>query len=443
MRNHSEEAGPSPPEVVEQALRVAGSAGFKGSDPVRNVLLFLAERYRESPVQPVKEYELATRALGLDDSYDSSTDSNVRVSVSRLRGKLAEYYVHDGAEDTVLLEVPKGTYVLSASYRKADSGNSLKKGVPKARRFGRRLLLVALAVICFGVAGYLAGRRMSRPEIPASARTFWTHFAGQSPGVVIVFANPRFMGTPETGMRLLKDRSATAEPVVDLYTGTGEVLAVRALTRQLDRMGVKTQVKRALLFTWDEARSTDLIFVGGGSQNFALSQLPHLEKFNFETSAEKVPPVSVVRNEKPQPGEEARYVSSYAWTDGSEYAVVALTPGGGARAEGAHSGREQHLRHGSGGGFRMQRAALERVALPAAGAAGRKRPDLRSAAEAGHSWGCALGAEASVGVPPLGLRERASVGQCPALPGLRTGQAGGWSRICSFLRSQNILRPSR
>jgi hypothetical protein len=328
IRTHSEEAMPTPEGVQKQALHVAESQGFRSSDPVRNLLLFLAQHYRENPGQPVKEYELATRALGLDDSYDSSTDSTVRVAASRLRGKLAEYYTHEGAQDSIVLDVPKGAYVLSAVCRVSPRSEPPREKAARASWFGWRTLLVVGILVCVTAVGYLAGHWVSHPQIPASTRTFWTHFAGQSPGVLIVFANPRFAGVPETGMRLMKERSGTSGPVMDVYTGTGEVLAVWALTQQLDRFGVKAQVKRCLLFTWDEARSNDLIFVGGRSQNFALSQLPRLEKFNFETSEEAShPPQSVLRNEKPLPGEEARYVSSYVWTDGSEYAVVALTPG--------------------------------------------------------------------------------------------------------------------
>lgn len=106
-------------------------------------------------------------------------------------------------------------------------------------------------------------------------------------------------------------------------------MAAHVLTRQLDALGVSSQLKRSLLFTWDEARSSNLIFVGGQSQNPALAQFTRLEKFNFiKDPHEDVEfPMPGIRNEKPLAGEQTNYISSYAPTNGTEYAVVALVPG--------------------------------------------------------------------------------------------------------------------
>jgi len=41
----------------------------------------------------------------------------VRVQAGRLRGKLAEYYSANGADDTVIVDLPKGTYVVAFHYR--------------------------------------------------------------------------------------------------------------------------------------------------------------------------------------------------------------------------------------------------------------------------------------------------------------------------------------
>src|SRR5258708_26960114 len=41
----------------------------------------------------------------------------VRVQAGRLRAKLSEYYNSDGAEDAVVVDLPKGTYILSLHHR--------------------------------------------------------------------------------------------------------------------------------------------------------------------------------------------------------------------------------------------------------------------------------------------------------------------------------------
>src|SRR2546430_15834439 len=47
----------------------------------------------------------------------------VRVQAGRLRAKLAEYYGSEGAEDSILVEMPKGNYVLTFHQRPPGTGH--------------------------------------------------------------------------------------------------------------------------------------------------------------------------------------------------------------------------------------------------------------------------------------------------------------------------------
>jgi len=82
-------------------------------------LVFLAKRAAENPGVPVKEYELAVEVLKRNGDFDARVDSTVRAVASRLRSKLAEYYVHEGADDTIVVDIPKGHYFLSSVCRLA------------------------------------------------------------------------------------------------------------------------------------------------------------------------------------------------------------------------------------------------------------------------------------------------------------------------------------
>src|SRR5260370_18027217 len=46
----------------------------------------------------------------------------VRVQAGRLRTKLAEYYGSEGAEDSILVEMPKGNYALTFHQRPPGTG---------------------------------------------------------------------------------------------------------------------------------------------------------------------------------------------------------------------------------------------------------------------------------------------------------------------------------
>jgi hypothetical protein len=109
-------AVPSPEEISAQIERILSSPSFRGSTPIQRLLRYLAKYAIDHPGAAVKEYELATEGLGRSDEFDSRVDAVVRLTASRLRAKLAEYYLHEGADDPVLLDIPKGAYVLESSY---------------------------------------------------------------------------------------------------------------------------------------------------------------------------------------------------------------------------------------------------------------------------------------------------------------------------------------
>lgn len=298
---------------------------------MRNVLLYLATHGVEQPGKPVKEFEIATNALGKGADYDPRSDSTVRVVASRLRGKLAEYYTQDGVGDPVVITIPKGAYVISGSYRNNghhSDGTNGGNGAQRPVSISRRLLLTAgLSTLSGAAGGFWVGRRSTTPAIPWPVTTFWHDFLDPD-APIVVYSNPKFSGTTETGLRLQTFARPDEGPANELYTGSGEVMAVRDISRLLNRLGVEARVKRAQLFTWDDAQSSDLIFVGGQEQNRPMAQLPKLQKFNLKPESQ--PPLhsyGAVVNEIPAAGEERYYMSTEDMENGTEFGIVALTPG--------------------------------------------------------------------------------------------------------------------
>ena len=280
----------------------------------------------------VKEVTLATEALGRAADYDPRTDSTVRVTASRLRAKLTDYFAQEGAKDPVLIAVPKGSYSIVCSYRGPEASADPAEGASRAAKsIGVRWLVIAI-VASFGLAagflpGFWAGRRSARPVVPAASARFWNHFLQAGDPPIVVYSNARFIGAPTTGLRY--PAADNKEPVNTVFTGVGEVIAVMNVSHQLSVFNRDVRVKRAQLFTWDDAHTADLILVGGQRQNTTLSQLPPLEKFNLKAYSEE-PHFGhgAVRNEAPVAGkEEPYYFCSGDHENGLEYAIVALTQG--------------------------------------------------------------------------------------------------------------------
>ncbi|MGC1417459.1 MAG: hypothetical protein WA817_19375, partial [Candidatus Acidiferrum sp.] len=103
--------------LLEQIERLTASHPLHGSESLCKLLRYLAKHAIEHPGTPIKEFQIATEVFGRSADFDPQLDSMVRVQAGRLRSKLAEYYGSDGQDDSMVVELPKGTYLLSFHHR--------------------------------------------------------------------------------------------------------------------------------------------------------------------------------------------------------------------------------------------------------------------------------------------------------------------------------------
>ena len=61
--------------------------------------------------QRIKGYTIAVEALGRGESFDPQADPIVRVEAGRLRRTLEHYYAGLGAQEPIVIELPRGSYV--------------------------------------------------------------------------------------------------------------------------------------------------------------------------------------------------------------------------------------------------------------------------------------------------------------------------------------------
>ena len=103
--------GPSSDVVREQLERILGSEAFAGAGRHSRVLRYLVERTLAGEGDQLKEYVLGMEVFDRSETYDPRIDSIVRVEVRRLRARLEDYYRGPGAQDPVIITIPRGGYV--------------------------------------------------------------------------------------------------------------------------------------------------------------------------------------------------------------------------------------------------------------------------------------------------------------------------------------------
>src|SRR5580700_291022 len=202
--------------------RIVSSDVLRGSESLCHLLEYLASHSVDEQGSSVKEYQIATEVFGRPADFDPRLDSTVRVQTSRLRAKLAEFYAGPGAQDEVIVEIPRGAYSVTVHARgvhapavpaePVSQPEVLRPEVtPAPRRNPYVIALWLLSLSCCGLIAslvYVTRNRLVtvaevRPEIPPPLKALWRVFIDAPERTWIVFSNAEFVGRPATGLRYL------------------------------------------------------------------------------------------------------------------------------------------------------------------------------------------------------------------------------------------------
>jgi hypothetical protein len=345
---HTFAAGPE--QFFQQIDNIIKSHSLRGSESLCKLLQYLAKQSIDHPDAPLKEYQIATEVYGRHADFDPQSDSTIRVQAGRLRLKLAEYYSGEGAADPILVKIPKGNYHLVFEARTIEphpqpQAVPLRESPPSVAvetvsapwRIAVVLLAAGLIVSLIVLGSLLWNRKLPEPAMaaPSVARAagplaaFWRPFTSGVEEPWVIFSNAAFVGRPETGMRYYNSREDSKIAVYDHYTGVGEVLAIHALDDAFGTLGRRLRVKRGSLFTLDDVRNNNLIFVGSPSENLSLLDIPGTQEFVFQRVASGPRQGDLaIASKHPKPGEASTYLASPSNVPLTEdYSVIGLVPG--------------------------------------------------------------------------------------------------------------------
>lgn len=334
---------------LRQIEKILISHALHGSESLCKLLRYLATLSLDHPGASPKEYQIATEVFARQKDFDPHVDSMVRVQAGRLRTKLAEYYASEGTEDPLLVELPKGTYALAFhprtpnhSRHNAETAAESTAASRASGRASRRWLaaLMVFALILTGFAAVATDRLLvhrigsthaanETAEPPLPLRIFWKGFLTSPQEPWVIFSNAAFVGHPDTGMRYYNATRDAHALILDHYTGVGEVLAVHALDKVFVSLHQDLRLKRGSLFSLDDAKNNDLIFIGSPSENLTLLDIPGTKDFLFQLVPAGISRGSVVIiNAHPQPGEPKEFLRTPTDEPLTEdYAVIALRRG--------------------------------------------------------------------------------------------------------------------
>jgi len=207
--------------ALEQALQ---GTTLSRADQLKRFLRYVCEMEIAGRAHEIKEYSIATEALGHSADYSPSDGSSVRSRAHSLRQKLQEYYEIENPEAEIQISLHKGSYVPCFVKRPEAEGRpegSVAKPEKAYRSFAFAFCAGALAILAVGTAALVLSRKVVNSVDPALHET-WGPMLRPGAEVVICIGSPPALllkswkvdPTPFN-----KDVTPAPEGIVNWYSG--------------------------------------------------------------------------------------------------------------------------------------------------------------------------------------------------------------------------------
>lgn len=363
--------------VQSQVERILHSEELRGSEVLRRLLRFLAEKSATGEADELKEYIVAIDGLGKPATYDPRHNSAVRIQVGRLRQKLADYYRGEGRCDPIVIDVPKGRFKLKIEHRACPALTSpstdffpdppapaeIKAPEPTPKKSVRawlrnpRIVIPVWVALIVAVGLTVVGYRWLKPATAkantvvypagwdADMEALWKPFISTRRPVIVAIEDPLFVElNGSTGIyyrdRTLNNwndivasqnvatlRKVLKNPVIQpsrYYTAFGEVDASFLIAKLLGPRVQNLSVVKTSDLSLRQIGDNDVLFVG-------------VQNLFFNEQAQATP-VTVqllqvregIRNLSPGRNEPVLFADEYSTApteEGIAYALVTHLPG--------------------------------------------------------------------------------------------------------------------
>src|ERR1043165_2350590 len=99
-------------DAIRNALeKIVTSPQLESSPSLCRFLRYVVEETLAGRGGLIKEYSLGAEVFSRGDDFDPRIDPIVRVQARNLRARMAKYYEGPGASESIVIELPKRTYV--------------------------------------------------------------------------------------------------------------------------------------------------------------------------------------------------------------------------------------------------------------------------------------------------------------------------------------------
>jgi hypothetical protein len=353
---------PTREEIETQLAMIVGSRHFRQARSLEKFLTFVVNRSLVGEIDCLKELSIGIEVFHRPLDFDPRIDTVVRVQAANLRRKLAEYYLQDGPDDPILIDLPKGHYVPTFQYRPSkdalpDEGLILKEEhssrSPRMVKQGRWRIAPWFLLLC-GIGGMILGVVLTIGfvawwEIPSETSRMarlsqqdpvflpiWEKFLTPEAHNLLAYGMPQFFASDGLYIRDVLVNSTEelgSSPggrltdvarnlgihlrATEIYTGVGEAHGINTVSRFFWENSFNLQIARSRIVGWQDLKNTNLIFLSSLRFHTLIDALGYPTDFQIPRDNK----LAQILNLRPGPGEEKAYGPT------GDYAIITLWPG--------------------------------------------------------------------------------------------------------------------
>ncbi|HUS07883.1 MAG TPA: hypothetical protein VMZ52_16385 [Bryobacteraceae bacterium] len=357
----------TPEDAQDELQAVLRSPTFQRSERLQRFLQYICEMTLRGEGCKINEYLIGSEVFQRGPAYSPSEDSIVRRQAHSLRQKLHEYYLGEGKEHSVRIELPVGRYVPAFRRLREEPPPALVQpapiveqpvSVPEPRPFsglGAWILAGCLLFLAGAFIGTFVWERVAggpKSGVSSVVREVWGPWLAANHEAILCFSNPmttvvKYFDKPlppdsvpprhlvhpshEKSLRdtfhLPPGGFLYSDPAIN-QTKIGEAIAAVYLTALLTRGGVSVLTTQSRFVSWEDVKKGNLILLGHSEANQWID--PLLKKYPFRLTTTNEARQRSIVNTHPAAGEQAEYQIAYSSGDtegDQEYALISMIPG--------------------------------------------------------------------------------------------------------------------
>lgn len=269
--------------IRDQLDRILASTVFRNSKRYSGLLKHVVERALDGRPEDLKERTIGVDVFGRAADYDTNTDHVVRSVAGEVRRRLAQYYMEDGRDSEVRIDLLAGSYVPQFRFaveKPALAPETLlvmpQVSAAGTSAFNKRSVFVAGSILAFAMV-FALGARFA---IPASAfDQFWTPLFA-SPNAALLCAGGG--GTAQTTSADPEQTVREFESQPSRRMHTSDALALAGLAGLLQANGKPYRIlNRSGTTSFQDLQSGPFVLIGGMNNEWTL-RLTKALRFSFE-----------------------------------------------------------------------------------------------------------------------------------------------------------------